>query len=160
MLNEELADVNVKIKETERKISEKMSGNASIAANYSLMQSIIGIGRINAAVIITVTDNFRKFDNPRKFACYCGVAPFEHTSGTSIRGKTRTSKLAAKDLKVLLTRAAITAMVHDPQIRTYYLRKVSEGKHKASVINAIRAKIIYRCFAVVKRQTPFVRLMA
>ena len=137
-----------------------MSGNASIASNYSLIQSIIGIGQINAAVIITVTDNFRKFDNPRKFACYCGVAPFEHTSGTSIRGKTRTSKLAAKDLKVLLTRAAITAMVHDPQIRTYYLRKVSEGKHKASVINAIRAKIIYRCFAVVKRKTPFVKLMA
>ena len=142
------------------KISEIMSGNASIAANYSLMQSIIGIGRINAAVIITVTDNFRKFDNPRKFACYCGVAPFEHTSGTSIRGKTRTSKLAAKDLKVFLTRAAITAMVHDSQIRTYYLRKISEGKHKASVINAIRAKIIYRCFAVVKRQTPYVKLMA
>ena len=160
MLKDELADVTDKIKETERKISEMMSGNASIASNYSLIQSIIGIGQINAAVIITVTDNFRKFDNPRKFACYCGVAPFEHTSGTSIRGKTRTSKLAAKDLKVLLTRAAITAMVHDPQIRTYYLRKVSEGKHKASVINAIRAKIIYRCFAVVKRQTPFVKLMA
>ena len=160
MLNEELADVTVKIKETERQISEIMSCNASIAANYSLIQSIVGIGQVNAAVIIAVTDNFTKFDNPRKFACYCGVAPFEHTSGTSIRGKTRTSKLAAKDLKVLLTRAAITAMVHDPQIRTYYLRKVSEGKHKASVINAIRAKIIYRCFAVVKRQTPFVKLMA
>ena len=160
MLNEELADVTVKIKETERQISETMSCNASIAANYTLIQSIVGIGQVNAAGIIAATDNFRKFDNPRKFACYCGVAPFEHTSGTSIRGKTRTSKLAAKDLKVLLTRAALSAMVHDPQIRTYYLRKVSEGKHKASVINAIRAKIIFRCFAVVKRQTPFVRLMA
>ena len=79
MLKDELADVTDKIKETERKISEMMSGNASIASNYSLIQSIIGIGQINAAVIITVTDNFRKFDNPRKFACYCGVAPFEHT---------------------------------------------------------------------------------
>lgn len=77
-----------------------------------------------------------------------------------VRGKTRTSKLAAKELKVLLTKAAITAMVHDPQIKTFYARKVSEGKHKASVINAIRAKIIYQCFAVVRRQTPFVKLMA
>ena len=41
MLNEELADVTVKIKETERQISETMSCNASIAANYSLLQSIV-----------------------------------------------------------------------------------------------------------------------
>lgn len=153
-------EANVKLKDIEKKIPGILSGNASIAANYRLIQGITGIGQVNAATIIVMTDNFNKFDSPGKFACYRGVAPFEHTSGTSIRGKTRTSKLAAKDLKVLLARAAITAMVHDPQIRKYYLRKVAEGKHKASVINAIRAKIIYRCFAVVKRQTPFVRLMA
>lgn len=160
MLRAELDEVVTKIKNIENEISEIMSANASIATNYSLIQSIVGIGQVNAATIIVMTENFTKFENPRKFACYCGVAPFEHTSGTSIRGKTRTSKLAAKNLKVLLTRAAITAMVHDPQIRAYYARKVAEGKHKASVINAIRAKIIYRCFAVVRRQTPFVKLMA
>ena len=118
-------------------------GESPCLSTYSLIQSIVGIGQINAATIIVMTENFTKFDNPRKFACYCGVAPFEYTSGTSIRGKTRTSKLAAKDLKALLTRAAITAMVHDPQIKSYCARKVAEGKHKASVINAIRAKIIY-----------------
>lgn len=107
-----------------------------------------------------MTENFTKFDAPKKFACYCGVAQFEHTSGTSIRGKTRTSKLAAKDLKVLLTRAVITAMVHDLQIKTYYARKVAEGKYKAPVINDIMAKIIYMCFAAVKRQTTFVKLIA
>ena len=159
-LKAELEDTTAKIKHIEKEIYEIMSANVSVSANYSLIQSIVGIGQINAATIIVMTENFTKFDSPRKFACYCGVAPFEHTSGTSIRGKTRTSKLAAKDLKVLLTRAAITAMVHDPQIKAYYARKVAEGKHKASVINAIRAKIIYRCFAVVKRQTPFVKLMA
>ena len=159
-LKAELEEVTTKIKDIEKEISEIMSANVSVSANYSLIQSIVGIGQINAATIIVMTENFTKFDNPRKFACYCGVAPFEHTSGTSIRGKTRTSKLAAKDLKVLLTRAAITAMVHDPQIKAYYARKVAEGKHKASVINAIRAKIIYRCFAVVRRHTPFVKLMA
>ena len=59
-----------------------------------------------------------------------------------------------------LTRAAITAMVWDPQLKAYYEKKTGEGKHKASVINAIRAKIIARCFAVIKRRTPFVTLGA
>ena len=91
---------------------------------------------------------------------YCGVAPFEHTSGISIRGKTQTSSLANKEVKVYLTRAAITAISWDPQMKAYYKRKTGEGKHKASVINAVRAKIIARCFAVIKRKTPFVTLRA
>jgi len=38
----------------------------------------------------------------RKLACFCGVAPFPHQSGTSIRGKTRVSHMANKKLKTNL----------------------------------------------------------
>ncbi|MDC7150069.1 IS110 family transposase, partial [Parabacteroides johnsonii] len=69
-----------------------------------------------------------------------------------------TSPLANKEVKVYLTRAAITAISWDPQMKAYYKRKIAEGKHKASVINAVRAKIIARSFAVIRRQTPFVTL--
>lgn len=86
------------------------------------------------------------------------MAPFEHSSGTSIRGKTKTSNLANREVKVYLTRAAITAISWDPQIKAYYKRKTGEGKHKASVINAVRAKIIARCFAVIKRKLHCVTL--
>ena len=37
------------------------------------------------------------------------------------------------------------------ELSEYYLRKVAEGKNKMSVLNAIRAKLIYRMFAVVKK---------
>ena len=84
---------------------------------------------------------------------------FEHTSGISIRGKTQTSPLANKEVKEYLIRAAITAIVWDPQMKAYY-KKSSRGKHKASVINAVKAKIIARAFAVIRRQTPFVILVA
>ena len=87
-------------------------------------------------------------------------APFEHTSGISIRGKTQTSPLANKEVKVYLTRAAITAIAWNLQMKAYYKRKVAEEKHKTSVINAVRAKIIARAFAVIRRQTPFVTLVA
>ncbi|WP_366508647.1 transposase [uncultured Bacteroides sp.] len=50
---------------------------------------------------------FQRFSNSRKLVCYCGVAPFEHTSGISIRGRTQTSPLANKKVKVYLTRAAL-----------------------------------------------------
>ena len=144
-LEEQLDSIKEKILKVEEAMEKLIAANSSLYTNYILLRSIKGIGVINAIVLLCVTDNFQRFDNPRKFACYCGVAPFEHTSGISIRGKTQTSPLANKEVKVYLTRAAITAIAWDPQMKTYYKRKVAEGKHKASVINAVRAKIIAAC---------------
>ena len=159
-LEEQLDSIKEKILKVEEAMEKLIAANSTLYTNYILLKSIKGIGVINAIVLLCVTDNFQRFDNPRKFACYCGVAPFEHTSGISIRGKTQTSPLANKEVKVYLTRAAITAIAWDPQMKAYYKRKVAEGKHKASVINAVRAKIIARAFAVIRRQTPFVTLVA
>ncbi len=160
LLEERLKYIKDKITQVEEKKEEIVNQNISLSTNYKLLRSITGIGMINAIVLLCVTNNFKRFTDPGKFACYSGVAPFEHTLGVSIRGKTRTSSLASKQVKVYLTRAAITAMCHDPQMKAYYKRKVEQGKHKASVINAIRAKMIVRCFGVIRRGTPYVSLVA
>ena len=159
-LEEQLKSIKEKILKVEEAMEQLIAASSSLYTNYLLLRSIKGIGIINAIVLRCVTENFQRFDNPRKFDCYCGVAPFEHTSGISIRGRTQTSTLANKEVKVYLTRAAITAISWDPQMKAYYKRKIAEGKHKASVINAVRAKIIARSFAVIRRQTPFVTLVA
>ncbi|MEA4851547.1 MAG: IS110 family transposase [Paludibacter sp.] len=159
-LQEQLESIKEKIILVEKQMEQIIASSTSLRINYQLLLTITGIGLINAVVLLCVTDNFHRFTEPRKFACYCGVAPFEHTSGISIRGKTKTSALANKEVKVYLTRAAITAIAWDPQMKAYYRRKTEQGKHKASVINAVRAKIISRCFAVIRRQTPYVSLVA
>lgn len=48
---------------------------------------------------------------------------------------------------------AAVAVLHKTggELKAYYLRKVEEGKNKMLIINAIRAKIIARMFAVIKR---------
>jgi exonuclease I len=40
--------------------------------------------------------------------------------------------------------AAISAITPYQEFRDYYERKVKEGKHKQSVINAVRSKIAIR----------------
>jgi hypothetical protein len=42
-------------------------------------------------------------------------------------------------------------------MKYYYDRKIKEGKAYGVVANAIKFKILLRMFAVIKRQTPFVR---
>jgi transposase len=95
------------------------------------------------------------FATPRQFACYSGCAPFEHSSGTSIRGKTKVHFLANRKMKMLLHMAAINAITFDEELKTYYQRKVAEGKSPMSVLNAVRFKLIGRIFSVIKRNEEF-----
>jgi transposase len=130
--------------------------NPSIKQNMHLLQSIKGVGKVVSIAMVIKTRNFTRFPNARKFACYCGTAPFEHTSGSSIRGKTKVSHLADKSMKSLLDLSAKIAIQYDKELREYYLRRTENGKSKMSTINIVRNKILYRMFAVVKRQTPYV----
>lgn len=151
----------VEIKEIEAEIKKLISSNEELACNYELISSVVGIGFATAVHVLIATENFTRFTDARKFNCYCGVAPFEHTSGSSIRGKTRVSHLANKKLKSLLTMAAISAVRFEPELKLKYEQKVKEGKAKMSALNIIRAKLIERIFAVIRKQTKYeIRLAA
>lgn len=152
--------LEIEIKEVKTAIGELIASDDELRINYELATSVQGIGFVTAVHMLIVTENFTRFADPRKFACYSGVAPFEHTSGSSIRGRTKTSQLANKKIKSLLTLAAICAVKHDPGLKSKYEQKIKEGKAKMCALNIIRYKLIERIFAVIKRQTPYVLIKA
>tara|TARA_Y100001935_G_C17245754_1_gene478220 strand:- start:29 stop:1021 length:993 start_codon:yes stop_codon:yes gene_type:complete len=152
----EIARYDIKITRLEKRIIELINQDNDLKQSYDKIIKVTGIGLITAASILLYTNNFKSFNNPRKFNCYCGLAPFEYTSGTSVKRKDKTSRYRNKELKKLLFNAANTAIRHDQQIKTYFNRKTKEGKHKMSVINAVACKIIYRVFAVANRDEPYV----
>jgi transposase len=136
-------------------IEQVICSDKVICRNYQLLKSVTGIGFATAVHLLIVTENFNRFINARKFACYCGVAPFENSSGSSIRGKTKTSHLANKKLKSLFTMAAISAIQHEKDLKEKYHQKLQQGKAKMCALNIIRFKLIERIFAVIKRQSPY-----
>lgn len=144
------------IKTIEAKIKAIIDANEPLKTLYKLITSVKGVGPQTAYHFMVFTHGFNSFKSWRSFAAYCGTAPFAYQSGSSIRARTKVSHLANKNIKKLLNMCAIAAIQHDPQIKAYYQRKVKQGKHKMSVINAVRNKIIARIFAVVKRQSPYV----
>ena len=117
-----------------------------------------GIGKQTAIATIVATNNFNKFDNPRKFACHIGCAPFRYQSGTSLNSRNKVSQRANKNLKKTYHMAAISTLRTTGELRQYYDRKVEEGKHKMSVINAIRSKLIHRVFAVIKEDRKYEKI--
>jgi hypothetical protein len=91
-------------------------------------------------------------------ACYAGVAPFEYSSGSSIKGRTKVNHLADKKMKSLLYMCAMNAKKWDKELQEYYQRKVEEGKPKMLVLNNISCKLLGRVFAVINRETPHVNM--
>jgi len=134
-----------------------IDGQEALKQNFNLLNGVVGVGKVVALTTIIKTHNFTRFTNGRKFSCFCGTAPFEHSSGTSIKKKSKVSHLADKEMKTLLDLSAKSAIQHDKELREYYLKRTEAGKSKMSTINIVRNKIIYRMFAVIKRQTPFLK---
>jgi transposase len=153
-----LDEVVFVIREIEEEMLTIIQRDEAMNRNYALLTSITGIGLVNAINTMIYTNNFDGFDNARQYACFVGVAPFPHQSGTSVKGRTKVSHLGNKHLKADLTQGAKSAAYWDPQLRLYCQRKISQGKSYGSVINAVKFKLIERMFAVVNRGTPFVKM--
>ncbi len=147
------------INKIEKEIRGIMASDTEIQTLFNLATSVKGIGLISATYMIVLTNCFTEFKTWRKFACYAGSAPFEHQSGTSVRGKTRISHYANKQMKTILTNAAMSAIQYNTEIRRYYQKRLKEGKHKKIIINIIRNKLISRVFAVIRRGTPYLNLV-
>ncbi len=151
-----LEGIKQSIKIVEKQIEQMIQQDAAIKKNYDLLLSVPGIGHLTAVYVICCTNNFICKITGKQLASYGGVAPFSNTSGTSIKGRDKVHKMANKDLKKLLHMGAISAITHYPEFRDYYERKVKEGKHEQSVINAVRSKIALRAVSVINNQQLYV----
>ena len=139
----------------ETQLQELVKSDDRLRLQYKRATSVPGVGPITALNVIIATGEFTRITDTKKFACYAGVAPFAHSSGSSIRGKTRVSKMANMTIKKLLHLAAISAIQYSDEIKSYYERRVAEGKNRMSVINAVRNKLITRIFMCIKQERTY-----
>lgn len=141
----------------EKQIDQLVKEDQSLEKIFKQATSVPGIGRVTALYLICFTNEFKWYASPRQLACYCGVVPFEYTSGKSVKGRPRVHYMANKKLKKQLHMCAMTASYYDPETKTYFERKVAEGKSKMLVINNIRNKLVHKVCACIREDRMFVR---
>jgi transposase len=150
-----IESIKKEINQVDKQIKSLIQQDSSVDSQVEQITSVPGIGQITALNMIITTGEFTRINEPKKFACYAGVAPFEHSSGSSVRGKTKVSKKANMAMKTLLHMAAMAAITCNSELKAFYTRKVAQGKNKMSVINAVRNKLISRAFACVKAKRKY-----
>jgi transposase len=102
-----LSAIEKDLKNVEAGIIQIVDNDENLKQLYKLITSVVGIGFVTAINLIVYTNAFTVLKETRKLACYCGVAPFEYSSGSSIRGKTKVHYMANKKLKCNLHMASL-----------------------------------------------------
>ena len=119
------------------------------------LQTIPGIGRITAIAMLAEVPDFSSFNDARQLAAYAGLTPKQRTSGSSLRGKARLSKIGSANLRKALYFPAISAKTHNSLLKVFADKLKSKGKSTMVIIGAIMRKLLHIIFGVIKHQTPF-----
>ena len=142
------------LKAVDKKIKQLIDNDPHLKELFDIVDSVKGIGPVIATEVLITTNEFKDITDPKKYACYSGFAPFEHSSG-KYKGKSKVSNKANKKVKALFHNGAMSAIQHCQEIKEYYQRKVSEGKNEMLVINNVCNKLVHRIFACISRREKY-----
>ncbi|MCP4967445.1 MAG: IS110 family transposase [bacterium] len=130
--------------DTQMLASKKRIRTAVIASGTSLCD-IRGIGPIGAAMILGAVGDIGRFPTAGHFASYNATAPIEASSGN--KNRHRLNPRGNRKLNHVLHIAAITQLRYPSDGRTYYDKKIAEGKTSKEAIRALKRRIsdvVYR----------------
>ena len=147
-------DLATDLAAVDQAIQALVAGDQTLARQYERITSVPGVGPVTAVEVLLTTNEFRTSTDPRQYACYAGVVPFERSSGQR-KGRPGVSHRANKRVKTLLHLAALAAVRYCQQTKAYYERKVAEGKNKMLVLNNVRNKLVHRIFACVQNDRNY-----
>jgi transposase len=131
------------IAQIERAISEMIDEDRALAHDVALLESIPGVGRLTAAVILGELGDLRRFDRARQLSAFAGVSPREHMSGTSVRRRTRLCKRGSPAARRALYMAAVTACRGDGHLARVYRSLVEQrGLAKKAALGAVMRRLL------------------
>ncbi len=152
-LNRSLKVVQKEIKTLEDRLTEIVKEEQQ--KQLTLLKSIPGMGNKTAIMLLVLTDGFSSFENARQLCCYAGITPTIRESGTSVKGRSRISKMGNAKLRNLLFMCSFTACKHNKACREIYERIIAKGKSKKLALIAVCNKLLKQAFAVAKSGLPY-----
>jgi transposase len=162
VLREVLHQVVLEIRELEKRIDEvgrQMEALALETPVTERLRTIPGVGPIISTALVGFVGDAARFRSARQFACYLGLTPREHSSGSK-RQLGRISKRGDAYLRRLLIQGAHTVLVAatrkptDDRFRRWAL-DLAERRGRNKAVVAIANKLARIVWAVWTTGKPF-----
>lgn len=114
------------------------------------LETIPGIGRKTSLMLVVLTDGFERFSSASELCSYSGLTPIIRQSGSSVRGRSRISKIGNVKLRNLLFLCSFNACKYNKGCREIYERIVAKGKSKKLALIAVCNKLLKQAFAIAR----------
>jgi len=140
------------------KLEKEIDALAKEFEEYTIIQSIPGIGEKIAATIISEIGEIDQFDHPKKLVAYAGLDPSVHESGKFRATMNRITKRGSSRLRQALYSAVECCLAknRNPKLKTFYDKKKEEGKlHKVAIV-ACANKLVHWIYTILKRREEFI----
>ena len=151
----EVRELEQRILDIERQLREVSRQSPLIAR----LRSVPGIGLLTATALVAFVGNVQRFSSGRRFACYLGLTPREHSSGMR-RRLGHISKRGDIYIRMLLihgARAVLNAAknVENPdRLRTWVLHLEARAGHNRAAV-ALANKMARIAWAVWRDERAF-----
>lgn len=144
-----LLDLREEIQEIEEELTALMEANGYTLSTAS------GCGTVIAAELIGEIGDINRFRSPGSLAKYAGCAPREHSSGKTIRW--RKTRSGNRRLNRAFHRMALSQISRsgNDAARSYFKRKISEGKTKAQSLVCLRRQLVNVVWMMLKHKTEY-----
>jgi len=142
------------IAQTERLIAQHIRQHTALHMQLLLLLSIPGIGAATGALLLAEI-NFAAFGNARQVAAFVGVVPRVRQSGSSVRGRSKLSKIGSSRVRHALYFPAVTALRWSPAMQAWAAGLRARGKCEMQIIGAVMRKLVHLAFGVLKSRRPY-----
>ena len=130
-------------------IASRLSGDET----YQCLLTVPGIGAKTATALVTMVD-VSLFDGDDRLASYCGLAPSDNRSGTSI-DSTSSTRSGNKRLKNLLIFSCNSLVGTRNRFGRYYEECRSRGMRHNKALKAVARKRLGVIFAIMRDRVPY-----
>lgn len=141
------------IKAIDNEIRRLIESDPTLKEMLLLLLSVPGVGLLLAAHFLVLAQYSQDY---KVLASFLGIAPNEHSSGTSVSKQDTSRHFGPPLVRKLLYLAACSVCTHRPQFQAYLIRKTKEGKPARLVLNNVENKLVHIMCAVLHSRTAFI----
>jgi len=155
ILETNIAHLEQQIQHLEKQIHQAIRQDPALSQAYQLLDTIPGLGKTTIPILLAEIGRIDRFGSAGQLACYAGITPKLHQSGTSVYKRSRISKQGNKHLRTALYFPAIVAKSKNPICLQLAQRLEKEGKAGKQIVVAVMRKLLHLAYGVLKSGQAF-----
>lgn len=141
--------------EIDAAIGQKIDNDPDLKQQYALLDSVPGLGERTIPLLLSHYGGRDRFDCARQAVAFAGLDPRQHESGSSVRGKTRLSKIGHANIRRALYMPAMVVMTKTKWGKVFAKRLADNHKPSMVIIGALMRKIVMIAYSILKSNKPF-----